>query len=53
MLLRDKVAVIYGAGAIGSITARVFAREGAKVYVAGRTRAKLEALASDIKAAGG
>lgn len=53
MLLRDKVAVIYGAGAVGSSTARVFAREGARVFLAGRTLTRLEALVSDIKAAGG
>lgn len=37
MLLRDKVAVIYGAGgAIGGTVARTFAREGAKVFLSGR-----------------
>ena len=49
MLLRDKVAVIYGAGgAVGGAVARLFAREGATVYLAGRTEAPLEAVASDI-----
>src|SRR5260221_12978007 len=39
MLLEQKTAVIYGAGgAIGSAVARAFAREGARVYLAGRTR---------------
>ncbi len=53
-LLGGKTAVIYGGGgAIGGATARVFAREGARVFLAGRTRAKLEAVANDIVAAGG
>ena len=54
MLLKNKVAVIYGAGgAIGGATARAFAKEGARVFLAGRTRAKLDAVARDIVAAGG
>jgi 3-oxoacyl-[acyl-carrier protein] reductase len=54
MLLKDKVAVIYGAGgSVGSTTARAFAREGAKVFLAGRTLAKLETLAQEISNAGG
>ena len=54
MLLKDKVAVIYGAGgAVGGATARAFAREGATVFLAGRTEAKLAAVAADIAAAGG
>lgn len=54
MLLENKVAVIYGAGgAIGGATARAFAQEGARVFLAGRTLAKLEAVARDIAAAGG
>jgi NAD(P)-dependent dehydrogenase (short-subunit alcohol dehydrogenase family) len=53
-LLTDKTAVIYGGGgAIGGATARVFAREGARVFLAGRTGAKLAAVARDIAAAGG
>jgi shikimate 5-dehydrogenase len=45
-LLENKTAVIYGAGgAIGGAAARTFAREGAKVFLAGRTGAKLEAVA--------
>ncbi|MGW4940674.1 SDR family NAD(P)-dependent oxidoreductase [Actinoplanes sp. NPDC004185] len=53
-LLPGKTAVIYGGGgAIGSAVARVFAREGAKVFIAGRTPAKLDAVARDITAAGG
>src|SRR5687768_4344524 len=54
MLLRDKVAVIYGAGgAIGGAVARTFAREGAKVFLSGRNTAPVEAVARDIAAAGG
>jgi enoyl-[acyl-carrier-protein] reductase (NADH) len=48
LLLESKNAVIYGAG--GGIGV---AREGARVYLAGRTRASLEAVAADITAAGG
>jgi NADP-dependent 3-hydroxy acid dehydrogenase YdfG len=54
MLLEGKNAVIYGAGgSIGGEVARTFAREGARVFLAGRTRDKLEAVAADITAAGG
>jgi NAD(P)-dependent dehydrogenase (short-subunit alcohol dehydrogenase family) len=54
MLLENKNAVIYGGGgAIGGAVARVFAREGARVFLAGRTRSKLDAVAADIAAAGG
>ena len=54
MLLEGKNAVIYGGGgAIGGAVARTFAREGARVFLAGRTLAKLEAVADDICAAGG
>lgn len=54
MLLRDKVAVVYGAGgAIGGAAARAFAREGARVFLAGRTAAPLDKVAEDIRTAGG
>jgi 3-oxoacyl-[acyl-carrier protein] reductase len=54
MLLENKVAVVYGAGgSIGGAAARAFAREGARVFLAGRTAASLEALAADIRGAGG
>ena len=37
MLLEDKNAVIYGGGgAIGGAVARAFAREGARIFLAGR-----------------
>jgi 3-oxoacyl-[acyl-carrier protein] reductase len=54
MLLEDKTAIVYGAGgSIGGAAARAFAREGARVYLAGRTAATLEAVAEAIRAAGG
>ena len=54
MLLENKNAIIYGAGGgIGGAVARTFAREGARVFLAGRTQAKLDAVAGDIGAAGG
>lgn len=53
-LLQDKKAVIYGAGgAIGGAVARAFAREGAEVFLAGRTLSKLDAVAREISARGG
>lgn len=54
MLLQDKNAVIYGAGgAIGSAVARAFAEEGAKLFLTGRLRAPVEAVAKQIVSAGG
>jgi 3-oxoacyl-[acyl-carrier protein] reductase len=54
MLLADKTAVVYGAGrAVGGAVAHSFAREGARVFLAGRTLAKLDAVAMEISAAGG
>ena len=54
MLLKDKNAVIYGAGgSIGGAVAEEFAREGARVFLAGRTRNPLEAVAAGISSAGG
>lgn len=54
MLLENKNAVIYGAsGYIGAEVAQSFAAEGAHVFLVGRTRAALEAVAEKIKAAGG
>lgn len=53
-LLENKIAVIYGAGGgIGGGVARTFAREGARVFLAGRSRTTLEAVAKDIMAGGG
>src|SRR6267378_3753122 len=53
MLLKEKVAVIYGGGLISGAVAGAFAREGARVFLAGRTAAKLEAVAHEIGARGG
>jgi NAD(P)-dependent dehydrogenase (short-subunit alcohol dehydrogenase family) len=54
MLLKDKVAVIYGAaGAIGGAVARAFAREGATLFLTGRQLAPVEEVATDLVAAGG
>lgn len=54
MLLDDKIAVIYGAGgAIGGAVARAFAREGARVFLTGRSLPALETLTQEISAAGG
>jgi NAD(P)-dependent dehydrogenase (short-subunit alcohol dehydrogenase family) len=54
MLLENKNAVIYGAGgAIGTTVARTFAREGAHVVLAGRSRERLETVSQEIGNAGG
>lgn len=54
MMLKDKVAVIYGAGgAIGGAVARAFAHEEARVFLTGRLRAPVEAVVEEIVAAGG
>ena len=54
MMLKNKIAVIYGAGgAIGSAVARSFASEGAKVFLTGRVHAPVEAVAKEIVSAGG
>ena len=54
MLLEHKNAIVYGAaGAIGGAVARAFARDGARVFLAGRTPATLEEVAAGIRAEGG
>lgn len=52
--ISGKVALITGAGdGIGKATARLFAREGAKVFCVSRTASKLETVVAEIRAAGG
>jgi NADP-dependent 3-hydroxy acid dehydrogenase YdfG len=51
--LVNKVAVIYGDGTVGGAIAKAFAREGAKVFLTGRTVKKLDAIAEQILSAGG
>ena len=54
MLLENKNAIIYGGGgSIGGAVARGLAKEGAKVFLTGRTMATLKKVADDIIAAGG
>ena len=54
MMLKDKVAVIYGAGGdVGGAVARAFAREGAKLFLSGRNLRKVEAVAADVNGRGG
>ena len=54
MLLKDKIAVVYGAGGkVGTAVARTFAAEGARLFLAGRTGARVQATADRIIAAGG
>ena len=53
MLLEGKNAVIYGGGGkVGGAVARAFAREGARVFLAGRTLESLEEVAEEIRSAG-
>lgn len=53
-VLTEKVAIVTGASSgIGRATARLFAREGARVVVSGRRQAELDALVSEIEAVGG
>jgi 3-oxoacyl-[acyl-carrier protein] reductase len=54
MLLERKNAIVYGGGgAVGGAVARAFAREGARVFLAGRTLATLDVVAEQIRSAGG
>jgi NAD(P)-dependent dehydrogenase (short-subunit alcohol dehydrogenase family) len=54
MMLRDKVAIIYGAGgAVGRTIAQTFAREGAKVFLTGRTKANVDRVAEKINTSSG
>src|SRR5256714_8609979 len=54
MVLKGKVAVIYGAGgAIGGAVARAFASEGANLFLTGRRLAPVGGVSKDVVAAGG
>jgi 3-oxoacyl-[acyl-carrier protein] reductase len=49
-LLTGKNAIVYGGGGrIGAAVATAFAEEGARVFLAGRTRARLDAVAKHIR----
>src|SRR5262249_31165148 len=53
-MLQDKTAVVFAAGgSIGAAAAKEFAAEGARVFLAGRTKTSLEAVAKHITASGG
>jgi NAD(P)-dependent dehydrogenase (short-subunit alcohol dehydrogenase family) len=54
MMLKDKVAVIYGAGGgVGGAVARAFALAGAKLFLTGHSLAPVKVVAKDIVSAGG
>ena len=54
MLLDGRNAIVYGGGgSIGGAMARAFAAQGARVFLAGRTGATLEKVASEIREKGG
>jgi NAD(P)-dependent dehydrogenase (short-subunit alcohol dehydrogenase family) len=53
-MLKNKIAVIYGAsGGIGGAVARAFADQGARLFLTGRDRASVDAVANNIVSAGG
>lgn len=54
MILKNKVAVVYGAGgSLGSAVSKAFAQEGAHVLLTGRSTQSLEKVARYIKHEGG
>ena len=51
-ILKNKHAVVFGAGgSIGAAVAKEFAAEGALVFMAGRTKASLDAMAKQTSRA--
>lgn len=53
-ILKGKRAVVFGAaGSIGAAVAKEFAAEGAEVFLAGRTKANIDAVAAQIAQTGG
>ena len=53
-ILKDKNAIVFGAGgSIGAAVAKEFAAEGAKVFLAGRTKSNVEKVAKEITVSGG
>ena len=54
MLLEDKVVIITGASSgIGAASAKLFAREGAKLVLAARSEDRLDQVVTEINGAGG
>jgi NADP-dependent 3-hydroxy acid dehydrogenase YdfG len=51
--LENKVAIIYRDGSVGGAIAKAFAREGARVFLTGRTLTKLDSIANEILFGGG
>jgi len=51
--LENKIAVVYGDGTVGGAIAKAFAREGARVFLTGRTLTKIDAIANQILSGGG
>jgi NAD(P)-dependent dehydrogenase (short-subunit alcohol dehydrogenase family) len=49
MLLQGKTAIVYGAGPVGTAVARSYADNGAKVFLASRSAARLDAASAAIR----
>jgi 3-oxoacyl-[acyl-carrier protein] reductase len=53
-ILQRKLAIVFGGGgSIGSAVAKEFATEGAEVFLSGRSKSSVEAVAKEIAAKGG